>query len=47
MPANLDHYLHAFRTLNVNRAGGRASPHKPCVLLAVLGLAIKSAFAVK
>ena len=35
----LDHYLHAFRTLNVNRAGGRASPHKPCMLLAVLGLA--------
>ena len=39
MPDNLAHYLKAFRTLNVNRAGGRASPHKPCMLLAVLGLA--------
>lgn len=36
---DLDHYLRAFRSLNVNRAGGRASPHKPCMLLAVLGLA--------
>ena len=39
MPATLDHYLQAFRTLNVNRSGGRASPHKPCMLLAMLGLA--------
>lgn len=39
MPENLAHYLKAFRTLNVNRSGGRVSPHKPCMLLAVLGLA--------
>jgi putative restriction endonuclease len=39
MPATLTRYLHAFRSLNVNRTGGRASPHKPCMLLAVLGLA--------
>ena len=39
MPADLTRYLHAFRSLNVNRSGGRASPHKPCMLLAVLGLA--------
>jgi putative restriction endonuclease len=39
MPDNLAHYLHAFRTLSVNRARGSASPHKPCMLLAVLGLA--------
>jgi len=39
MPDHLAHYLRAFRRLNVNRAGGRASPHKPCMLLAVLGLA--------
>lgn len=36
---DLDRYLTAFRTLKVNRRGGRASPHKPCMLLAVLGLA--------
>lgn len=39
MPDQLDRYLRAFRSLNVNRAGGRARPHKPCRLLAVLGLA--------
>jgi putative restriction endonuclease len=39
MPDHLDHYLQAFRSLNVNRARGRVSPHKPCMLLAVLGLA--------
>ncbi len=38
MAENLDQYLKAFRNLHVNRAGG-ASPHKPCMLLAVLGLA--------
>jgi putative restriction endonuclease len=37
--ADLNDYLAAFRRLNVNRVGGRASPHKPCMLLAVLGLA--------
>lgn len=36
---HLDRYLTAFRTLKVNRRAGRASPHKPCMLLAVLGLA--------
>lgn len=35
----LSRYLKAFRSLKVNRAGGRASPHKPCMLLAMLGLA--------
>ncbi len=39
MPEHFHRYLQAFRSLNVNRAGGRASPHKPCMLLAVLGLA--------
>lgn len=39
MNDDLDRYLRAFRELNVNRAGGRASPHKPCMLLALLGLA--------
>ena len=28
MPADLDHYLRAFRTLHVNRAGERASPRE-------------------
>lgn len=35
----LKRYFQAFRKLNVNRTGGRASPHKPSMLLAVLGLA--------
>lgn len=39
MPDHLDRYLRAFRSLNVNRTGGRPSPHKPCMLLAMLGLA--------
>ena len=39
MADQLDRYRQAFRKLNVNRTGGRASPHKPCLLLAVLGLA--------
>lgn len=39
MPKRLEDYLQAFRSLNVNRAGGSFSPHKPCMLLAVLGLA--------
>ena len=39
MNDDLDRYLRAFRKLNVNRSGGRASPHKPCMLLALLGLA--------
>ena len=28
MPADLDHYLHALRTLHANRAGERASPRE-------------------
>ena len=39
MPDDLARCLKAFRTLHVNRAGERASPHKPCMLLAVLGMA--------
>ncbi len=38
-PQTLAEYLRAFERLNVNRAGGMASPHKPCMLLAMLGLA--------
>lgn len=38
-PQTLSEYLRAFERLNVNRAGGMASPHKPCMLLAMLGLA--------
>jgi len=38
MPAIKD-YIHAFSTLNVNRASGRISPHKPVMLLSVLALA--------
>ena len=34
----LAHYLRSSRTVNVNRAGDRASPHKPCMLLAALGM---------
>mgnify|MGYP001764617336 CR=1 FL=1 len=36
---SLDLYLGKLRRLNVNVAGGRASPHKICMLLAVLDLA--------
>lgn len=39
MTEQLQRYLRAFRELNVNRNRGSASPHKPCMLLAVLGLA--------
>jgi putative restriction endonuclease len=38
-PQTIAEYLRAFERLNVNRAGGVASPHKPCMLLAMLGLA--------
>lgn len=38
-PPTLAEYLQAFARLNVNRTGGIASPHKPCMLLAMLGLA--------
>jgi len=37
-PQTLAEYLRAFERLNVNRVGG-VSPHKPCMLLAMLGLA--------
>ncbi len=36
---DLDYYLSKFKQLNVNRSGGHNSPHKPCMLLAVLELA--------
>ncbi len=39
MPDDLARCLKAFRTLHVNRAGERTSPHKPCMLLAVPGMA--------
>ena len=39
LPDDLARYLKAFRSLHVNRAGERASPHKPCMLLAVPGMA--------
>lgn len=39
MSEHLQSYLRGFRALKVNRNRGRASPHKPCMLLAVLGLA--------
>ena len=37
-PQTLDEYLQTFARLNVNRSGGIASPHKPCMLLAMLGM---------
>jgi putative restriction endonuclease len=36
---DISHYLDAIKRLNVNRSGGHASPHKPCMLLAVIELA--------
>lgn len=36
---SLSTYVDRFRQLNVNVAHGRASPHKICMLLAVLDLA--------
>ena len=39
MPEPLSEYLKAFSSLNVNRSGGHVSPHKPAMLLALLGLA--------
>ena len=33
---SLAFYINAFRKLNVNRARGHASPHKVCMLLAVM-----------
>lgn len=35
---SLDHYLNAFSRLRMNRSGGRVSPHKVCLLLAVMDL---------
>ena len=34
---SLAHYQDAIRRLSVNKSGGRPSPHKLCMLLAVLG----------
>jgi len=39
MNDKLQHYLKAFTHLNVNRSGGRPSPHKPVMLLSLLELA--------
>jgi putative restriction endonuclease len=36
---SIDSYLHRFQHLRVNRRAGAFSPHKPCMLLAVLELA--------
>ncbi len=36
---DLSYYLDAIKRLNVNRSGGHTSPHKPCMLLAVIELA--------
>jgi hypothetical protein len=33
---SLGFYIDAFRTLNVNRTRGHPSPHKVCMLLAVM-----------
>ena len=38
-PMSLAEYQRKFRSLNVNVSGGRRSPHKICMLLAVLDLA--------
>lgn len=35
----LEHYIERFNKLKVNKSGGHESPHKPCMLLAVIGLA--------
>lgn len=36
---SLENYIAKFSRLNVNQAQGRASPHKICMLLALLDLA--------
>lgn len=36
---HLEKYLKRFEKLKVNKKGGHESPHKPCMLLAVIGLA--------
>ena len=36
----LQYYIKAFSNLNVNRAGGYPSPHKPLMLLTALELAV-------
>ena len=38
-------YVDAFQALNVNRAHGHASPHKVCMLLAVMDLVEHGALA--
>ncbi len=35
----LEDYLNYFQNLKVNKKGGHESPHKPCMLLAAIGLA--------
>src|SRR5210317_2049570 len=39
MPEALQNYIKAFSNLNVNKARGMFSPHKPVMLLAILELA--------
>jgi hypothetical protein len=36
---SLEIYIERFQKLKVNRSGGHESPHKPSMLLAVVGLA--------
>jgi len=38
---SLQHYIDAFSTLRMNRSGGAVSPHKVCLLLAVMDLVEK------
>jgi len=37
---SLQHYIDAFSTLRMNRSGGAVSPHKVCLLLAVMDQAL-------
>lgn len=34
----LEYYLDRFQNLKMNNAGGKKSPHKVCMLLAVMGI---------
>jgi hypothetical protein len=36
---SLETYIKYFQKLKVNKSGGHESPHKPCMLLAVIGMA--------
>jgi putative restriction endonuclease len=39
MSESLNRYVDAFRSVKVNRTDGHDSPHKPCMLLSLIGLA--------